>query len=86
MRPIESKVLKAFGKEAISFEQIEEIIDTTSRQELKKSFPDDCHFQTSKYFTKVVIESLLRRKLITKEGNKYLKPEKQTDKDNTESK
>jgi len=84
MRPIEYKVLKKLEKESLTFEGIEEIIDGTSRQELKKSFPDDCHFQTSKYFTKVIIDSLIRSNYIRKDGNKYIhrkqeEKEKKTD-------
>lgn len=71
MRPIEQKILKKLEKDGLSFDGVEEIIDGTSRQELKKSFPDDCHFQTSRYFARVVIDSLQRRNLIKKEGNKY---------------
>lgn len=71
MRPIEYKVLKKLEKEGLTFDGIEEIIDDTSRQELKKSFPDDCHFQTSRYFARVVIDTLLRSRMIKKEGNKF---------------
>ena len=85
MRPIEYKILNMLEKESLSFDGIEEIIDGTSRQELKKSFPDECHFQTSRFFTKTVIDSLLRSNLVQKEGNKYihkkqLEKEKQTEK------
>ncbi|MBW6516556.1 MAG: hypothetical protein K0B81_08110 [Candidatus Cloacimonetes bacterium] len=72
MRPIEYKILKMLEKESLSFDGIEEIIDSTSRQELKKSFPDECHFQTSRFFAKTVIDSLLRSNLVKKEGNKYI--------------
>jgi hypothetical protein len=72
MRPIEIKVLKRIEKDGLTFDGVEEIIDGTNRQELKKSFPDECHFQTSRFFAKTVIDSLLRCRLIKKEGNKFL--------------
>ncbi len=72
MRPIEYKILKKLEKGSLTFEGIEEIVDGTSRQELKKSFPDDCHFQTSKYFARIIIESLLRSNFVRKEGNRYI--------------
>ena len=71
MRPIEYKILKKLEKNGLTFDGIEEIIDGTSRQELKKSFPDDCHFQSSRYFAKMVIDTLLRSRLIKREGNRY---------------
>jgi len=81
MRPIELKVLKAVPKDGITFDGIEEIIDNTGRQELKKSFPDDCHFQTSRYFAKIVSDSLIRRNLIKKDGSKFIKVEKEKEKE-----
>ncbi len=81
MRPIETKVYKAIGKEGITLDGIEEIIDSTGRQELKKSFPDDCHFQKARYFAKVVSDSLVRRNLIKRDGNKFTKIEKEKDKE-----
>lgn len=72
MRPIEIKILKKLEKDSLTFDGIEEIIDSTSRQELKKSFPDECHFQTSRFFAKIVAETLLRSRLVKKEGNKYV--------------
>jgi hypothetical protein len=84
MRPIENKVLKAIGKDGITLDGIEEIVDSTNRTELKKSFPDDCHFQSSRYFAKVIADNLVRRRLVTKDGNKFKKPEKPSDKKKTE--
>jgi len=78
VRPIEYKILKKIGKDGISFDGIEEIVDSTSRQEMKKSYPDDCHFQSNRYFTKVITDSLLRSKLVRLEGNKYVKNEPAT--------
>ena len=72
MRPIEYKILKMLEQESLSFDRIEEIIDSTSRQELKKSFPDECHFQSSRFFAKTVMDSLLRSNLVKKEGNKFI--------------
>jgi hypothetical protein len=76
MRNIDRKVLKKIGEDGITFDGVMEIIDRMSRSELKKSFEDDCLFQSEKYFTKNVIDMLLRYRLIKKEGNKFLKTEK----------
>ena len=72
-------------KESLSFDRIEEIIDGTSRQELKKSFPDECHFQTSRFFAKTVTDSLLRTNLVKKEGNRFVH-QKQLEKEKTDEK
>ena len=76
MRDIDRKVLKKIGDDGITFDGVLEIIDRMSKTELKKSFEDDCLFQTDKYFAKNVINMLLRYKLIKKEGNKFIKIEK----------
>jgi len=85
MRPIERKVLQKVTDKGISFDDVLEIVDRTSTQEMKKSFPDDCHFQSDKYFAKVILDSLLRNKLIRKDGNKYLKFEKKEKKEKAET-
>lgn len=76
MRQIDRKVLKKIGEDGITFDGVLEIIDRMSKSELKKSFEDDCLFQTDKYFAKNTIDMLLRYRLIKKEGNKFLKIEK----------
>ncbi len=76
MRAIERKVYQKITDKGITFDNVLEIIDRTSRQEMKKSFPDDCHFQSDKYFAKIILDSLLRYKLIRKDGNKFFKVEK----------
>ncbi|OPX28572.1 MAG: hypothetical protein B1H06_02985 [Candidatus Cloacimonas sp. 4484_143] len=76
MRDIDRKVLKKMGEDGITFDGVLEIIDRMSRTELKKSFEDDCLFQTDKYFAKNVIDMLMRYRLIRKEGNKFFKVEK----------
>ena len=76
MRDIDRKVLKKIGDDGITFDGVLEIIDRMSKTELKKSFEDDCLFQTDKYFAKNVINMLLRYRLIKKEGNKFLKVQK----------
>ena len=76
MRPIERKVLAKIKEKGITMDDILEIIDSTSKQEMKKSFQDDCLFQSDKYFAKNIINSLLRNRLIKQEGNKYFKFEK----------
>ena len=76
MRAIERKVYQKITDKGIIFDDVLEIIDSTSKQEMKKSFPDDCHFQSDKYFAKIILDSLLRYKLIRKDGNKFFKVEK----------
>jgi hypothetical protein len=76
MRPIERKIMQKLNDKPFSIDKIEEIVDGTSRQELKKSFPDDCHFQTTRYFAKTIVSSLLRYKLIERDGSKYIKVDK----------
>ena len=79
MRPIERKVYQKITDKGIIFDNVLEIIDSTSKQEMKKSFQDDCLFQTDKYFAKIILDSLLRYKLVRKDGNKYFKIEKKKD-------
>jgi hypothetical protein len=75
MRPIERKILQKISDKGITFDGVLEILDKTPRPEMKKSFPDDCHFQSDKYFAKVILDSLLRSRLIKMEGGKYMKVE-----------
>ena len=77
MRPIERKILSRITDKGITFDDVLEVIDRTSTTEMKKSFQDDCLFQSDKYFTKIILDSLLRYKLICKEGNKFFKVEKE---------
>ncbi len=76
MRDIDRKILQKIGDDGITFDGVMEIIDRMSRSELKKSFEDDCLFQSVKYFARNVIDMLLRYRLIKKEGNKFVKVEK----------
>jgi len=76
MRDIDRKVLKKIGDNGITFDGVLEIIDRMSKAELKKSFEDDCLFQSDKYFAKNVINMLLRYRLIKKDGNKFQKIDK----------
>jgi hypothetical protein len=76
MRDVDRKVMKKIGDNGITFDGVLEIIDQMGKSELKKSFEDDCLFQTDKYFAKNVIDMLLRYRLIKKEGNKFIKVEK----------
>ncbi|MDP8204575.1 MAG: hypothetical protein P9L95_08610 [Candidatus Tenebribacter mawsonii] len=75
MRPIDRKVYSKIKEKGIAMDDVLEIIDSTTTQEMKKSFQDDCLFQSDKYFAKNIINSLLRSKLIKQEGNKYFKNE-----------
>ncbi len=76
MRPIERKVLGKIKEKGITMDDVLEIIDSTPTSEMKKSYQDDCLFQSDKYFAKNIINSLLRNRLIKQEGNKYFKNEK----------
>lgn len=71
MRPIERKVLRKIKENGISFDGIWEIVDRTNPTELKKSYPDDSHFQSSKYFAKDILNNLLKYRLIKKDGNLF---------------
>lgn len=86
MRPIERKVLSKITDTGITFDGIMEIIDSTPMSELKKSFPDDCLFQSVRNFSKLIVDNMLRSRLIIQEGNKYTKPQlkKENEKANLE--
>ncbi len=79
MRPIERKLLSKIKDEGITMDDVLEIIDITPTQEMKKSFQDDCLFQSDKYFAKNIINSLLRSRLIKQEGDRFFKNEKKED-------
>lgn len=83
MRPIERKILQKITDKAITFDNVLEAIDRTSTTEMKKSFPDDCLFQSDKYFTKIILDALIKYKLIRRDGNKYFKIEKKEEKKET---
>lgn len=84
MRPIVRKIYKKINDKGIDFYKILEIVDKTSTQEMKKSFPDDCHFQTDKYFAKTILKEMLQHRLIYQEGNKYFKMSKKKKEKNKE--
>ncbi len=73
MRPIERKIFQKITDKGITRDDILEILDRISKQEMKKSFPDDCHFQSDKYFAKVIIDDLLRSGLVKQENNRIFK-------------
>ena len=77
MRPIEKKVLDKIGENGLTLDDIWEIVDSTPPSELKKSYPDDCHFQSGKYFAKNIMDNLVRSKKVIKEGNKIILPKKE---------
>lgn len=77
MKPISRKVYGKITDKGITRDNVLEIIDCTNPHELKKSFQDDCLFQSDKYFAKTIIDELLRYHVIRKEGNKYYKIEPQ---------
>ncbi|HPR16736.1 MAG TPA: hypothetical protein PLD62_00660 [Candidatus Cloacimonadota bacterium] len=76
MRDIDRKVFQKIGENGITLYEVMEIVDRMSQSELKKSYEDDCLFQSEKYFANNVIDALLRYRLIHQEGNKYFKVEK----------
>lgn len=76
MRPIARKILQKIDEKGIDFYEVLEILENTSTSEMKRNFPDDCHFQTDKYFARLILDSLLKSGLILKEGNRYFKKEK----------
>ncbi|MCD4828993.1 MAG: hypothetical protein K8R90_06145 [Candidatus Cloacimonetes bacterium] len=77
MRPIERKIFNKIGEKGITLDGVEEILDRIDRTEKKKSFPDESHFQSDRYFAKIIIDSLLRRKLIRREGSRFIRPDKE---------
>ncbi len=77
MRPISRKVYSKITEKGITREDVLEILDRVNPQEIKKSFQDDCLFQSDKYFAKIILEELQRYRLIKREGNVYLKVEKE---------
>ena len=79
MRPIERKVLGKIKEKGITMDDVLEIIDSTPTSEMKKSYQDDCLFQSDKYFAKTIINSLLRSRLVKQEGTKFFKNEKKKD-------
>lgn len=85
MRPIERKILSQIKENGITQDQILEIIDRTSTQEMKKSFPDDCLFQSDKYFARIIIASLLRLKLVRQDNDRFYKIEKKKEETENQS-
>ncbi|MCD4651564.1 MAG: hypothetical protein K8S56_07250 [Candidatus Cloacimonetes bacterium] len=73
MRPMEMKVFRKIGDDGITLYGIEEIIDSTDRTEMKKSYPDESHFQKPRYFARLIADSLLRGKLVEKRDGKLFK-------------
>jgi hypothetical protein len=81
MRPIERKFYQKINEKGFTRDDVLEFLDRLPPEELKKSFPDDCLFQTDKYFAKIIIESLIRNRLIRKDGNRFVKLEKEKKQD-----
>jgi len=81
MRNIERKVYEKIKESGSTFDDIWEIVDRFPQQEMKKSYPDECHFHNDKYFTKIIIDALLRYKMIRQDGNKFFKNEKKDEKE-----
>jgi len=80
MRPIIRKLYSKIDDKGLSFDQVLEFFDKLSPSEKKKNFPDDCLFQRDRYFAEAVLKEMLRAKLIRKEGNRYFKLIKSSDK------
>jgi len=76
MRPIARKLYKKIDDKGMSKDQVLEFFDRMSPAERKQSFPDDCLFQSEKYFAETVLKELLRARILKMEDNKYFKNEK----------
>jgi len=76
MRPLEWKIFQKLPVKNISLDNVLELLDGISRTEKKKSFPDDCHFQSDKYFAKQILQALVRYRLLKRDGSKYSKVKK----------
>ena len=76
MRPIEKKVFDKIGEKGLSLDDIWEIVDSTAPSELKKSYPDDSHFQSGKYFAKQIMDNLVRSGKVIREGQRIILPKK----------
>ncbi|GEM_PF-957360 len=76
MRPIERKILDKVGENGITLDGVEEILDRIDRTEKKKSFPDDSHFQSDRYFARLILDSLTRQGLLRRTGDRYTRPDK----------
>ena len=76
MRPIARKLLSKIDDKGMSKYQVLEFFDRMSPSERKQSFPDDCLFQSDKYFAETVLKELIRSRLLKMEDNRYFKNEK----------
>jgi len=77
MRPLERTIFKKLPEENITLDTVLELLDKITRSEMKKSFPDDCHFQSDKYFAKQIMQALVRYRLLKRDGSKYSKVKQQ---------
>ncbi len=77
MRTLEKKVFQKLKKEGISKDNVLEILDRISREEMKKSYPDECHFQKHSYFADLILKALVRYQLIKKTGHTWEKIKKE---------
>jgi len=84
MRPIARKLLSKIDDKGMSKYQVLEFFDRMSPAERKQSFPDDCLFQSDKYFAETVLKELLQTRVIKLEDNKYFKNEKKKEKKQTD--
>ncbi|MCF7912542.1 MAG: hypothetical protein K9M99_08445 [Candidatus Cloacimonetes bacterium] len=84
MRPIARKLYSKIDDKGMSKDQVREFFDRMSPAERKQSFPDDCLFQSEKYFAETVMKELLQSRLVKIEDNKYFKNEKKKEEDKRE--
>lgn len=77
MRALERKVYGKISEKGVTLDQVEEMLDRIDRAEKKKSYPDESHFQSDRYFAKLIVDSLLRRRLLRREGNRFLRVDKE---------
>ncbi|MCF7918884.1 MAG: hypothetical protein K9N06_03100 [Candidatus Cloacimonetes bacterium] len=76
MRPIARKLYSKIDDKGMSKDQILEFFDRVSPAEKKQSFPDDCLFQSDRYFAETVLKEMLRARVLKQEGDRYFKNEK----------
>jgi hypothetical protein len=76
MRPVTIKLYSKIGDKGMSRDEVLEFFDRLDPSEKKKSFPDDCLFQSNRYFADTILKEMLRQKVIKIIDNRYYKNEK----------
>ena len=73
MRPIAGKLYSKIDDKGMTKDQVLEFFDRMSPAEKKKSFPDDCLFQSDRYFAETILKEMLQARVIRQEDGKYFK-------------